>query len=233
MFRKILLPVFTAFTVIVCALLIFGWQGTAVNQAAAANNNTTGATLITFADLATAEPNIAFINYLVNQRVIAGFPDNTFRPGEPVTRAQAAALMVRAAGLETGVATASFSDVGSDHWATAVIAVAEQAGYLAGFPDGTFRPEEPITRTQGISLVLRLADAELPTVPLPALDDINRNHWAATSVAAGLDAGMVVLQDGNSFGPNKAFTRAEMSRALALGITLSPNTRELPLTGQV
>ncbi|MCL0081026.1 S-layer homology domain-containing protein, partial [Peptococcaceae bacterium] len=227
MFRKILLPVFT---VLVCALLIFSGQGVAVNQATAAN---TEATLVAFADLATAEPNLAFINYLVNQQVIAGFPDNTFRPGEPVTRAQAAALMVRAAGLETGVATATFSDVGSDHWATAVIAVAEQAGYLAGFPDGTFRPEEPITRAQGISLVLRLAKADLPVIPLPALDDMASNHWAAPSVAAGLDAGMVVLAAGNRFAPDNAFTRAEMSRALALGLTLSPGTREQPLSGRL
>lgn len=183
-----------------------------------------------FIDVDSAEPNLPFINYLVNRQIVAGFPDGSYRPVEPLTRAQAAALMVRAAELETGgVTVASFSDVTADHWAFQVISAAERAGYLKGFPDGTFRPDESFTRAQGTALVLRLAGgAGVPEVALPSLDDVGADHWAAGAVAAGLDAGMVVLHDAGRFAPEAPFTRSSMARALALGVTLSPDTREAP-----
>jgi hypothetical protein len=188
-----------------------------------------------FIDVDPAEPNLPFINYLVNRQIVAGFPDGSYRPAEPLTRAQAAALMVRAAGLETGgVAVTSFSDVAADHWAFQVIGAAERAGYLKGFPDGTFRPDKNLTRAQGTALVLRLAGgAGVPEVALPPLNDVGADHWAADAVAAGLDAGMVVLHDAGRFDPEAPFTRSSMARALALGVTLSPDTREAPLVGRL
>lgn len=186
-----------------------------------------------FADADPAEPD-PFVNYLVNKQIVAGFPDGTFRPAQPLTRAQAAALMARAAGLETGdITTTTFRDVTPGHWAFQVIGAAERAGYLSGFPDGTFRPDEALTRAQAAALVMRLAGAGVPQTPLPALADLPPDHWGANAIAAGLDAGVVTRRDTDRFAPNEPFTRLEKARALALGLTLSPDTREVLLAGRL
>jgi hypothetical protein len=187
-----------------------------------------------FADVDPAEPNLPFVNYLVSKQIVAGFPDGAFRPAEPLTRAQAAALMVRAAGLEAGdIATTTFRDVAPGHWAFQVIGAAERAGYLRGFPNGTFRPNEALTRAQAAALVMRLAGAGVPETPLPVPADLPPGHWGANAIAAGLDAGLVTRLDTDRFAPNEPVTRLEMARALALGVTLSPDTREVPLTGRL
>jgi hypothetical protein len=187
-----------------------------------------------FADVDPAEPNLPFVNYLVSKQIVAGFPDGAFRPNEALTRAQATALMVRAAGLEAGdIATTTFRDVAPGHWAFQIIGAAERAGYLRGFPDGTFRPDEALTRAQAAALVMRLAGAGVPETPLPTLADLPPGHWGANAIAAGLDAGLVTRRDTGRFAPNEPVTRLEMARALALGVTLSPDTREVPLTGRL
>ncbi|NJN02353.1 MAG: S-layer homology domain-containing protein [Leptolyngbyaceae cyanobacterium SL_1_1] len=90
----------------------------------------------------------AFIQPLVERQIIKGFLDGTFRPNEPVTRVQFAAL-VRQAFPGAGVrAPIQFSDISSDYWGYQAIQQATALGFLSGYPDGTFRPNQPISRVE-------------------------------------------------------------------------------------
>ena len=188
---------------------------------------------VKFSDIDQTHPNWPYINYLTSEGIISGFPDGTYRPSESFTRAQAAAVMVKAMGLSTdGVIANTFTDVPVSHWAFIAIGAAEKAGLISGFPDGTYRPNDTLTRAQSVALILRLSGQPLPQTPLPRPVDISPEHWAAASVAVALDAGMLDLQD-IRFNPNGAFTRSDMARALSTAMTLSPTTRTIPLAGEL
>lgn len=210
--------------------LLFGQMslyGPGVDAAAAAE---TGG----FTDVAADTPNSAFINYLAQQGVISGFPDQTFRPLEGVTRAQAAVVLARSLNLDTqGITESGFGDVPVGHWAFAAVGAAVRDGYLSGYPDGTFRPDQPITRAEGISLAMRLSREPLPAVALPQLEDLTNEHWAAGTVAAALDAGIAKLKDKTRFEPAAELTRGDLARAFAVSLTLSPGPREAVLVGRL
>ncbi len=92
----------------------------------------------------------AFVEALVNKGFISGFPDGTFRPATPITRAQYAALITKTFQLPASNNLNRFKDVRTDFWAASAIASAADAGFLSGFPDGTFRPGQNLTKVQAI-----------------------------------------------------------------------------------
>lgn len=91
-----------------------------------------------------------FIRGLVQRQMVSGFPDGTFKPEMGMTRAQFAAILARAFDLPDQRPASRFVDLPNGFWATAAIAKAEAMGFLAGFPDGTFRPNLNLTRIQAI-----------------------------------------------------------------------------------
>ncbi len=93
----------------------------------------------TFSDLSADLWCYKEIELLYNIGSIDGYGDSTFRPNAPVTRAEFAALAARWAGLDYS-GDAKFSDVTTSHWAYGVINAAAAAGWVDGYPDGTFKP---------------------------------------------------------------------------------------------
>lgn len=94
------------------------------------------------------------ISTMTNAGVIEGFPDGLFRPNQPVTRAEFVTMISRILTAKQTVKN-KFSDV-SGHWAQAYIDNAVSLGILNGYPDGTFRPEQSITRAEVMALCNRL-----------------------------------------------------------------------------
>jgi hypothetical protein len=98
-----------------------------------------------------AEP---FIRILIEKEIIKGYPDGTFRPNQPINRAEFAALLNRSFSLQSVGAPRKFKDLPKKFWATEVVQKANQSGFLAGYPNGTFAPKQNITRIQSlVSLV--------------------------------------------------------------------------------
>lgn len=111
----------------------------------------------------------------------------TFRPNDAITRAEIVDLIVRLA-PETR-ATASFSDVPADYWAAKQIAIAASLGWVGGYEDGTFRPENGLTRAEACSIINRVtarsgdsAQAQ-KLMGLGLYTDITEKHWAAVTIA--------------------------------------------------
>jgi hypothetical protein len=90
--------------------------------------------------------------------IISGFPDGTYKPDEPVTRAQFAKIIVSALGVGEAANYAAgatkFADVPADHWATGYINVAVDVGVINGYPDGTFQPENQVTFAEAIKMIV-------------------------------------------------------------------------------
>lgn len=176
-----------------------------------------------YKDITPAQPNYIFVNYLKKAGLIAGFPDGTFRTQAGLTRAEAATVLAKAAGLKAETAATGFKDVSTKHWAASNIAAAKKAGLISGYPNGTFRPEAMITRAEGITLILKLSKQSESGIALPTLTDVTPKHWAAGAIATGLAAEMVSLSSDNQhFLPNTKLDRGSLARALSILLTRDP-----------
>lgn len=230
--RKIL--VYGLLMLFILSISGVAWAAPADTKSSEQKGNETQAVSL-FKDVTGEDGNLIYINYLAKKELVSGFPDGGFHPAEGLTRAEAATVLVKAAGLnQISENKAVFKDVSNGHWAAGFIAAAAAAGYLKGYPDGTYRPEEKLSRAQGISLILRLSKQKDTGVELPELKDLDSKHWAARSVAIGLAAGMVGLsKDKSQFLPDENFSRGDLSRALAVLLTTDPDMSRTALNGSL
>ncbi|MFM9413387.1 S-layer homology domain-containing protein [Peptococcus simiae] len=99
------------------------------------------------------------VGYAARENIVKGYPDGTFRPDAPISRAEFAAIASRFAGLKDGPAPA-FTDLSPDHWAYESIRLAAGHGWIAGYPDNTFRPDQPISRAEVIAITNRVLNRQ-------------------------------------------------------------------------
>ena len=101
------------------------------------------------------------VSVMTSMGVIKGYPDGLFRPDGDITRAELATIAARFAGMMQMVEgeALKFNDI-SGHWAEASINRAAAIGWVNGYPDGSFKPEQPITRAEFMTLVNRVMGRE-------------------------------------------------------------------------
>ena len=160
-----------------------------------------------------------FIQELANRGVLSGFPDGSFRPNQPVTRAQFAA-MVRQAFRKSPIRPAvSFTDVPETYWAIGAVREAYTTGFMSGFPEGNFLPDANISRSQ---VLVSLANGMSYTAngsvngTLQVYSDGNAiQDWARPSIAAATEKQIVVnYPNVQTLNPNRDATRAEVAAVI-------------------
>ena len=137
----------------------------------------------TFSDVAKIHWAANYIGYMQQFGIITGYADGSFRPDASVTRAEFAAIASRFERLTEG--TKSFSDVPSSHWAAKYINFAATRGWVNGYADGTFRPNNSITRAEVAAVTCRLLERNADQSyirshlsELRAFTDVSESHWA-------------------------------------------------------
>lgn len=103
--------------------------------------------------------------------IITGYPDGTFKPNKPITRAEFAAIAARFDETQSGK-SATFSDV-IGHWAAKEIGIAYYNDWIKGYPDGTFKPDQNITRAEAMTLINRVLERK-PETPADLLTNMNK-----------------------------------------------------------
>lgn len=106
----------------------------------------------TFSDVPSGQWYTAAVSTLSAMGVLSGYPDGTFRPDDPITRAELASVCVRFFAAPPSGLENPFSDI-AGHWAQNAITAAARLGIVSGYPDGTFQPENQITRAETIQMV--------------------------------------------------------------------------------
>ena len=96
----------------------------------------------------------AAVATMAKLKIITGYPDGTFQPGAPVTRAEFAAIAARF-DEKSARTTASFRDI-YGHWAERYISRSAELGWIRGYTDNTFRPDQSITRAEAMALINRV-----------------------------------------------------------------------------
>ncbi|MEC1177074.1 S-layer homology domain-containing protein [Metasolibacillus meyeri] len=141
-----------------------------------------------------------------------------------------AAVSTVTAPLQTEAATKNFSDVSpkNDYYHIIKEMVAKEV--ITGYPDGTFKPNELMTRKHAAALISRA----FPTLPAYhkgiSLTDVNKDNPYYKDIRRVLEADIIQHANNFDFRPNDIITRGEMARAIALAYKLSSNEQKSPLT---
>jgi hypothetical protein len=169
-----------------------------------------------FSDVSASFWASEFIRELAQRDIIAGFPDGTFRPNAPVTRAQFAAMIRKAFSQEAVRNPINFVDVRSNYWAASAIQEAYTTGFLAGYPGNVFNPEQNIPREQVlVSLANGLdltADSATEGVLSYYSDVASISGYARAPIAAATEDRLVVnYPTVRNLRPTQTATRAEVA----------------------
>ncbi len=186
---------------------------------------------VVFSDISAQNPLFNHTRFLTEMDIVQGFPDGTFRPDDSVTRAQMAAIVRKVKNIPPSEGNnISFADVSSSHWAYPIIESLIEPGLFVGYPDGTFKPEQIMTRAEALTVLMKLSGGD-PTAEQVQIEDVNTTHWAYTQVATAVKSGVISLSSDQKFNPDDLFSRADLAMSLSAIINLGPDVRGKELLG--
>ena len=147
---------------------------------------------------------------------IVGYEDGTFKPENNMTRAEAAAIFARniaeRKGENISSGKSSFTDVNSKLWCNNSIAYLEKYNIISGYNDGTFRPEEQITRAEFVTMCMRFYDMfeDITVSDKNIFNDVPKSHWASGYIYNAIAMKWIEGYADGTFKPDSNITRAEV-----------------------
>lgn len=179
------------------------------------------------------------ISSWVNQGLALGYEDGTFRPEVKVNRQEFTALVNRSFGFtEAGII--DFTDVIQTDWSYSDIAKAKQAGYVTGYPDGTFKPKQVVSRQEVAVIIAKLLGLKATTSADLNTDVSSIPAWSKGDIGAVIDQAIMTGYPDGTFRPLQAATRAEaitiLDKALKVKAnqgTVAPSPTSVPITTPV
>ncbi|RDI39980.1 C40 family peptidase [Falsibacillus pallidus] len=169
-----------------------------------------------FSDLPTSHPAYEAVELLNSKNIINGFDNGEFKPDGLVTRGQASAIVNRILKVSTS-STKSFPDVGTGSTFAKDIAAMKETGIIQGFPDGSFRPGDSLTRAQMAVILDRAFKTENKVGVTKASNvylDVAPTSWAADAISALYYLDKTTMFKTDYFRAGFNATRAEFSAAV-------------------
>lgn len=158
------------------------------------------------------------VNYVSTAGLMSGTGAGLFSPEASMTRAMLVTVLYRAAGspaLEDDPAGSSFTDVPEDAWYSAGVEWANREGVAGGYGNGTFGPDDPVTREQLAVVLWRYAGSPMAGAVSSFTDRESISPWAVSAVDWAAEAEVVAGMPGNLFAPGGQATRAQAAVILA------------------
>ena len=161
---------------------------------------------------------------------INGYPDGSFKPDNKITRAEFTKLVNKTMGFTTSETSINYSDVSQTDWFYQDVLIGNSYGYIKGFPDNSFKPNEFITREQAavvLSRVLKMETNEL--INGNQFSDASQiGTWSIPSINILIKEGIMKGYSDNTFKPSGEVTRAEA--AVLLNRCSDRKTETVPIT---
>ncbi len=164
------------------------------------------------------------VNEMGSRLVVDGTGDGKFSPDQAITRAEFAAIIVRGLGLRLESGPSKFSDVGASDWYGKAIYTASEYRLINGFEDGTYRPNETITREQATVILSRamtitklqgITTGQSAAEIVASFADFDRvSDWALAGIADSVKAGIISGRDDSLLAPGAHMTRAEVATTM-------------------
>jgi hypothetical protein len=175
---------------------------------------------ITFTDVLPTDFFYEAVRYLYCNGVISGYSDNTFRPYANTTRGQLTKIVVIGFGLPLYTPpTPTFTDVPTTHTFYQYIETAAFEGLVSGYADGTFRPQNDVTRGQLSKIVVEAAGWPLVNPPTPTFTDVPTGHTFYEYVETAFDRGIISGYADGTFRPGNNATRGQISKIVHSAVT--------------
>ncbi|HBC95077.1 MAG TPA: hypothetical protein DCZ10_19840 [Pelotomaculum sp.] len=157
------------------------------------------------------------IDFMVNKKIITGYPDGTFKPDQPVTRAEFTLLLVRMLAIPEAKEQCAFRDIQLNDWYNGAIAAAYQKGLVNGYDTGCFYPDNPVTREEAAVLLINalkyrgeISEQSPAVAELEKFNDKEKiSTWACNAVAQALQENIVHGFPDGAFKPLESTTRAQ------------------------
>ena len=163
-----------------------------------------------FSDVVTFKEEI---KRLTDLGIINGYEDGTFRPNNHITRAQTVIMIVREMGLSSVGTKTSFIDVKKGSNGYEEIAFAVEKGFISGFSDGTFRPNEKLTRAQMAKILVKAYN--LNSSSSYQFNDVQKGYWAEPFISTMALSGVTYGFADNTFRPEEFVSRGQFSAFLS------------------
>ncbi len=163
--------------------------------------------------------------------IVSGYPDGSYRPQQPVTRAEFLKMLIICLNEQTSAeraqdAPSPFGDMGPSLWANGFVTVAAELNIAQGYDDGDFKPDRPIRRVELVSFLIRAwqvvsahsldADSleEWSKIEAMFSDSAEIPSWGRGPVAWSVTAGLIEGYPGGRFRPDQNATRGEVAAVL-------------------
>jgi uncharacterized protein YkwD len=175
---------------------------------------------ISFSDVHTTDHYYDGVQYLYCQGAISGYPDNTFRPGNPTTRGQVSKIIVLAKGWSLNNPTsASFWDVPRGSTYYTYVETARARGLINGYSDGSFRLNENVSRGQLAKIVTTAQGWNLLDPGTPSFADVPRGSTFYKYVETVAGRGIIGGYSDGTFRPASPATRGQISKIVYYAVT--------------
>ncbi|WP_052714248.1 S-layer homology domain-containing protein [Paenibacillus dauci] len=165
------------------------------------------------------------VNDMGSRKIVEGGSNNNFQPGQEITRAEFAAIMVRGLGMQPETVSGQYKDVAPEAWYNGYIGAAQKYGLINGFQDGTFRPNDKITREQAMVIVAKVLDntglhskikSNSANSSLNSFSDASKvGAWASSGINASLQSGIVTGRTSSTLAPKSYITKAEAAAIIS------------------
>lgn len=152
---------------------------------------------------------------------MTGYADGTFKPGNSITRAEAASIIARTFSQSNVTAGVAYSDVPAGHWAAEAIGQVTRSGIMKGYSGGSFKPNQTITRAEMATILSRLIISAQDHAA--GFSDIS-GHWAQAAIERMSQAGIITGYEDGTFRPDQTLTRAEAVTIVNRALDIAPLT---------
>lgn len=151
------------------------------------------------------------INKAIQQGILKGYDDGTFKPDNPITRAEACAIIAKLDGYDNReYYSSNFKDVVKDDWFFNSVTYCYTHSRISGYPDGNFKPYNYLTRAEACKILSLVGKIKIkPELTNSNFADVNITHWACRFINAMVDRKFITGYEDNTFKPDKSITRAE------------------------
>ncbi|MBD2066282.1 S-layer homology domain-containing protein [Leptolyngbya sp. FACHB-671] len=189
----------------------------------------------TFPDVRPDDWASVYIQALAERGIIQGFPDGSFRPNDPVTRAQFAVMIGKAFNRGFVRSAIPFKDVPNNYWAASAIQKAYTAGFLSGYPESVFMADQPMPRVQvfvALASGLRLSNrivGSYGAYVFTLKDYQSIPDYAASGLLEALSYRFCInYPDVHVLNPNRASTRAEVAASIYQALVATGQAPAIP-----
>ena len=170
---------------------------------------------VKFSDVPSSKHYAEAVYELAERNIIGGYPDGTFKPGNSITRGQAAAIITKMIGLDTTeVKNPEFKDVSTANGYYKAIAAMAQEGIINGYGDGRYGPNDPIKRGQMASILVKAFDLPREGSNIHPFQDIWNSQSHSSNILIIYQLGITSGTSPTTFSPNAAITRGQAAKML-------------------